>query len=312
MDLRHLRNFVAIVDCGSLSRAAVKVFVAQPALSQQIAGLEGELGTQLLLRSRNGVVPTEAGKVLYRHARTVLRHVEQIREEVALPGAVEIGPVAVGLPRTMISVLGVPLFERVRARHPGIRLHLIESISGYIGELLALGRLDMAIQFIATDTHGVNVRPLLEEDLYVIGDSGCDDAGTDCTLEELDGVPMVLALNAQGIRMAVERAFAQGGLELNVVAEIDSVATLVEIARSGSACTVLPLSSLMPRHKERPVTARRLAALGMRRSVGLAWSTVLPHTRAASAVREIITELAVELVRSGDWPGAQLLSDAAR
>lgn len=309
MDLRHLRNFVAIVDCGSLSKAAAKVFVAQPALSQQLAGLEGELGAQLLLRSRNGVVPTEAGKVLYRHARTVLRHVEQIREEVALPGAVEIGPVAVGLPRTMISVLGVPVFERVRTRHPGIRLHLIESISGYIGELLALGRLDMAIQFIANEPRGVNVLPLLEEDLYVIGDSG-GDAGADCTLEELDGVPMVLALNAQGIRMAVERAFAQGGLELNVVAEIDSVTTLVEIACSGSACTVLPLSSLMPRQKQRPVTARRLAAPGMRRSVGLAWSTVLPHTRAALAVREIIAELATELVRSGDWPGAQLRSDA--
>jgi hypothetical protein len=62
MDFRQLRYFVAIVDCGSLSKAAKQVYVAQPALSQQIAGLESELDTQLLLRSSRAVKPTEALK----------------------------------------------------------------------------------------------------------------------------------------------------------------------------------------------------------------------------------------------------------
>lgn len=137
MDIRHLKNFVAIVDRGSLSKAADQVYVAQPALNRQIAGLESELGAQLLLRSRRGVVPTEAGKVLYRHARTVLRQIERIHVEVALPGAGEIGPVPVGLPATMISVIGVPLFERVGARPPGIRLNLLEPMSGYLGDCWA-------------------------------------------------------------------------------------------------------------------------------------------------------------------------------
>lgn len=310
MDLRHLRNFVTIVDSGSLSKAAAIVYVAQPALSQQLAALEGELGTQLLLRSRNGVVPTEAGKVLYRHARTMLRHIEQIREEVALRGAAEIGPVTVGLSKTIISVLGVPLFERVRARHPGIRLHLLESMSGYIGELLGLGRLDLAIQFTTAETQGIKVQPLLVEDLYVIGSAGCGNAEGEIPLAELAGVPMVLPLNAPSIRMLVERGFAQSGLDLNLVAEIDSVGTQVEIARSGSACTVLPLSSLVPRRAFEEVPARRLCTPHMRRSVGLAWSTILPRTPAAEAVRRIITELAVELVHSGAWPGAELAISA--
>lgn len=308
MELRHLKNFVAIVDSGSLSKAAARVFIAQPALSQQLVELERELGTQLLVRSRRGVVPTEAGKVLYRHARTMLRHVEQMREEVALPGAGEIGPVAVGLPSTMSHVLGVPLFERVRARHPGIRLHLFEAISGYVGELLGVGRLDLAIQFISTNTRDINVQPLLEEDLYLIGDAGLPAEQQECTLEELDGVPMVLSLNAQAIRMLVERNFAQTGLELNVVGDVDSVGTLVEIARTGTACTILLLSCLPPGFNDDTLATRRLAAPGMRRSVAIAWSTVLPHTNAAAAVRRAIAELASELVGSGRWPGAQLCS----
>ena len=68
MELRQFKYFVAIVDCGSLSRAAQQLFIAQSALSKQMAELEAELGTQLLLRSRNGVAMTEAGKVFYEYA----------------------------------------------------------------------------------------------------------------------------------------------------------------------------------------------------------------------------------------------------
>ncbi len=306
MDLRHLKNFVVIVDCGSLSKAAERVFVAQPALSQQLAILESELGTQLMLRSRQGVVPTEAGKVLYRHARSLLRQVEQVKQEVTLPGTGEIGPVGVGLPNTVSNVLGLPLFERVRARHPGIRLHLFEAMSGYLGELLGHGRLDMAVQFISADTRGLNVIPLVNEDLYVLGHTGGDNTSEECSLKELDGVPIVLPLSAQGIRMFVERSFAQGGLELNVIADVDSIGTVVAIARRGAACAILPLSSLVPFDDGKVVPRRKLVSPNMRRSVGLAWSGALPQTNAAAAVRQIVVELVEELVNEGRWPGATL------
>ena len=61
MDVRQLKYFIAIVDAGSLSKASQKLYVAQPSLSQQIAGLEAELKTKLLLRSAQGVKPTTAG-----------------------------------------------------------------------------------------------------------------------------------------------------------------------------------------------------------------------------------------------------------
>ena len=68
MNLRRLKYFVKIVDIGSLTQAAEVLYIAQPALSQQLATLEGEVRQQLLVRTKRGVTPTEAGKVLYRHA----------------------------------------------------------------------------------------------------------------------------------------------------------------------------------------------------------------------------------------------------
>ncbi|VDZ74164.1 nitrogen assimilation regulatory protein Nac [Atlantibacter hermannii] len=77
MNLRRLKYFVKIVDIGSLTQAAEVLHIAQPALSQQVATLEGEMDQQLLIRTKRGVTPTEAGKILYAHARTILRQCEQ-------------------------------------------------------------------------------------------------------------------------------------------------------------------------------------------------------------------------------------------
>src|SRR5664279_1254648 len=82
VDLRHLRYFVNVVDMGSLSKAAGTLSISQPSLSQQIAGMEYELGVPLLLRSATGVRPTDAGAKLYRHARVVLRQMQELEADV--------------------------------------------------------------------------------------------------------------------------------------------------------------------------------------------------------------------------------------
>jgi LysR family transcriptional regulator, nitrogen assimilation regulatory protein len=79
---RQLRYFVKIVKAGSFSRAASLIYIAQPALSEQIADLEAELGTPLLLRSARGVRTTAAGEILYREASAVLKHLDRLPEVV--------------------------------------------------------------------------------------------------------------------------------------------------------------------------------------------------------------------------------------
>ena len=97
MNLKRLQYFVRIVDIGSLTQAADILHVAQPALSQQLATLEGEVRQQLLLRTKRGVVPTEAGKILYRHAQLILRQCEQAQADMKAAGQGLSGAVSVGL-----------------------------------------------------------------------------------------------------------------------------------------------------------------------------------------------------------------------
>lgn len=94
VNLRRLKYFVKIVDVGSLTQAANCLHIAQPALSQQLATLEGEVNQQLLIRTKRGVTPTEAGRTLYRHALTILWQCEQAQSAIDRIGTMQSGNAA--------------------------------------------------------------------------------------------------------------------------------------------------------------------------------------------------------------------------
>lgn len=146
MNLRRLKYFVKIVDIGSLTQAAEVLHIAQPALSQQLATLEGELKQRLLIRTKRGVTPTEAGNILYMHATTILRQCEQARSAVNCAGQSLTGQVSVGLALGSVSsTLAMPLLQAVREQHPGILLYLNENSTSTLNTLVIEGRMDMAV-----------------------------------------------------------------------------------------------------------------------------------------------------------------------
>jgi LysR family transcriptional regulator, nitrogen assimilation regulatory protein len=308
MDVRQLRYFVAIIDSGSMSKAAERLFVAQPSLSQSMVTLEAELAEPLLIRSPQGVTATEAGKALYQLARDVLRRMDEIPQRVKSGGGSESGTVAIGFPTTIASVLATPLFNRIAQQYPGIRLQIFESMSGYITELLANGRLDLAILFRDTESLGVSVHPLFDEDLYVVGGTigGLPDNADTCALSLLANMPMVAPGRSNGLRLLIERTFFQAGVDLNIVADIDSLPTMLEIAESGMACTVLPASALARRHFQKQPRIARIETPRMTRAASLCWSKAVPMIAATQAVRNTMIELIRELQQNGAWQGITL------
>jgi len=315
MDVKQLRYFLAIVDAGSISKAAEVLFVAQPSLSYQIASLEGDLGVSLLLRSPLGVVPTEAGKSLYRRAQQVVRQMDQIRQDVREKSRSVSGNVAIGFPTTIASVLALPLFQRVRSLYPGIHLQFFESMSGYITELLANGRLDLALLFRDSPTRGISLHPLFDESLYVVGNAIPSLANTVdredpldpvCALRLLSGVPLVIPSAANGLRLLVERTFSAAEVDLNIVADIDSLPTLISIAISGDAVTILPASALVRLDVPVRPTMRRIVEPHVRRPASLCWSNTVPWIPATQAVKDVMIELISELKDAGTWPGISL------
>jgi LysR family nitrogen assimilation transcriptional regulator len=205
-------------------------------------------------------------------------------------------------------VLAYPLFARIRTAFPGIRLHIFESESGYLAELLANGRLDLAVLFRDVETRGICVQPLWDEDLYVFGHIGLKLAplADICPMQDLDGTPMVLNSAPQGLRLLIDRSFARAGLELNVVAEIDSLSTIMSIVQEGSACTILPTSVVAHKEPAQRPMIRRIVEPSIRRPIGLCWPTALPPTSARIAVCRTIVDLLEQFVNDRLLMGATL------
>jgi LysR family tcuABC transcriptional regulator len=247
VDLRQLRYFAQIVESGSLSKASRQLFIAQPALSQQVSKLEGEVGKPLLNRSSRGVAPTENGLALYHHARFMLRQLDQAlsiaRQE---SGAVQ-GMVSVGLPATTVAALGLPLVRRVRERYPSIMLNVVEGMSGHLGQMMRLGQLDLAVLFASDVAFDLSVEPLLEEELFVILPKKSPLVAprrTSIAIEEAAALPLILPTSTHGLRRRIAAEFEQRSLSARIVAEIDSLSLLMNCVHDGMGATIKPMAAV--------------------------------------------------------------------
>ena len=168
MDLKQLEYFVRVAELGSFTRAAIALDVAQPALSRQVRLLEVELRQSLLIRNGRGATPTEAGKLLLAHGRGILHQVERAREELGRVRGSLAGRVAIGLPPTLARVLTVPLTRAFRQQLPDAQLSISEGLSVVMQEWLLSGRLDIAVLYNAQPAAGIDIAPLLTEELALV------------------------------------------------------------------------------------------------------------------------------------------------
>lgn len=172
MELRQLRYFVAIVEEGSLSRAATRLHVSQPPLSTQLKALEDEIGTTLLARSNRGVTPTAAGAAFYEEARAVLARLEQARGLALQAQSGEVGVLAVGFVSIADYSILPPALKRFRSRYPRVEVQLQElTTDAQIRELRA-ARLDLAIGLAPVDEPDLQFNRVLQEELLLAAPSG--------------------------------------------------------------------------------------------------------------------------------------------
>ena len=294
MDTRRLYSFVRVVDAGSITRAADLLHIAQPALSQQMTALESLFGQQLLSRSKQGVEPTEAGRVLYRHARVILRQLEQAQADVEVVGRELAGGVSVGLaPYSTVNALAFPLLSAVRARYPRVLLHINENFGGVLSEALMTGRMDMALLYESGPIRGVDFERLVTEELVVVAPDGIDlpaRADDAVTMADLADVPLLLPGPTHTIRRVVDQAFSQAASAANVVGEVESVPLMARAVRGGLGATVLPRSVARRLIGGSELHQRHLTpALEVQVSLGTASGQTL--SRAAEAVRELLREV---------------------
>ncbi|MET0320551.1 MAG: LysR substrate-binding domain-containing protein [Duganella sp.] len=310
MELRQLRYFVAIVDHGSLSRAALALHVAQPALTQQLRQLEDELGVQLLHRSAQGMLNTDAGRIFYEHAQAILKQVADARSAVVQSAERPGGSVTLGLPHSISGALALPLLTATRARYPEIALQLTEELTGNLHEQLRSGRVNLAVLFDDGQLGQFATTPLVEEALRYICRSGGPyaSAAPSLTLAQAVAVPLILPGPQHGVRPRIDSVLRGAGLALSSVIEINSIAILKSALLADLGATILPAAPVLDELQRGSLSALPIHAPAISRTVVLCASKNIPLTNAAQAVGALVHNVCHALCASGAWPGAAVLA----
>ncbi|ACN44876.1 TPA: tricarballylate utilization LysR family transcriptional regulator TcuR [Salmonella enterica subsp. enterica serovar Paratyphi C] len=305
MELRQLRYFVRIIETGSMGSAAQDLDIGVSALSQQMSRLENELAIRLLQRTSRGVTPTNAGLAFYSQAQLALRHADDAI--LAAREARLSGHVSVGMAPSTASILGIPFIHAMQENYADVRLHVVESLSGNLERMINTRQIDLAVVFQKDKILRWSARPILEEQLFLIGSHALLTELPDnpITPKQLAGIPLIMPSQGHGLRGRLDAVCQEHALNVEIVAEIDGLALLMRAVRDGLGATLQPGAAIS--HLDNDA----LRVIGVHNPV-LSRPNFLVSlsddelTPAGLAARVVLTKVMRQLVDAGEWPGATL------
>jgi DNA-binding transcriptional LysR family regulator len=261
MELRHLNYFVAVAEELHFGRAAQRLGIAQPPLSQQIRKLEEELGVLLFERStRRQVKLTEAGLAFLREARSALAQAEQAIAAARRAARGQEGQLAVGVVGSITFDILPVILKTFRVRYPNVTLALRELTS--IGQAEALRQERLRVGFVRplADTSGLRLEPLLTEPLVAAVPEGHPLASrSEIDIAEIAREPLILCTANAGCNIIRDLIFAtceKAGVTPQVAMEASQLPTLIGLVAGDLGVALVP-ASVLTFHR-RGVAYRRL------------------------------------------------------
>lgn len=241
IELRHLRYFVSVAETENFTRAAERLGVSQPSVSQQIRDLEQLLGTPLFMRLGKRVRLTEAGLALARTASQVLKKLEQAREAVRSVASLERAHLEIGVIPALHLALVPPALRRLAQAHPGLSVTVHERPSREIEVEVESGRYDLGLGLLGQPSPNLEFKRLLVQEFSLIVAPGHPLAGKSrLAIRSLADVPLVALPPSYPMRQEVEDLLGTVRLRPRIQHEIETVdGALMALVATGLA-TLLP------------------------------------------------------------------------
>lgn len=245
MRLRQLESFLAIAECGSLTLAASRLFIAQPSLSQQIADLEREVGCVLFERARRGMRLTPEGRAFLPHVQAAVKEVGTAVDAARAASKGKIGEIRIAT----ITSLAVAVFPNLASRwhrlHPEVNLRLVEYGSpNRLEDGVRLGEADLAIGPIPTGPMYEVIEVGSEEFVIVLPDDDPLAHNEEIDLEELIDAGWVLYTRNHGLDPLVMKACSTSGFSPRAAMRTSQVEAMVRLAQAGIGPALVPSNVL--------------------------------------------------------------------
>ncbi|MGE4293648.1 MAG: selenium metabolism-associated LysR family transcriptional regulator [Desulfovibrio sp.] len=238
MDFRKLEAFCKVYELRSFSKAGLELHLSQPTISAHVASLEEQLGLLLFDRLGRNVLPTNAGNVLYREGREIFSVLRRAEAELSLLRDEVAGELVVGGSTIPANYILPQLLAKFMAIHPAVRIELRTGDTDEVTEMVAEGRLDLAVVGSRPEVRGVASEPVFMDRLTVVAASGYSTPKT-CSLPEW---PWIMREQGSGTRRAFEQSLAANGYEpsaLRSVCLVYGTEAAMRVAGAGAGLAVV-------------------------------------------------------------------------
>jgi DNA-binding transcriptional LysR family regulator len=284
MELTQLKSLVAIVEAGSVSGAARRQGVSQPAVTQQLRLLEQDLGLPLFERTGRGLVLTAAGSAYVVYARQALATLDEGRAAVADEARAAQNPLVLAVPVTL-AIYHLPRWlARFRRRQPDVEVIVHTAQSRVVADLLSARRADLGLATSPVRDPRRHVETLFDEPIVLVGPP--DGRRHALALAEL---PLIMFAAGGGFRADLDRAFRAAGISPQVKMESDSVEAIKAFVAGGLGYALLPESAVRAELGTR--TLRRVVTTDLpeiRRTTRVLWHRARYRSRASRAFLAVI------------------------
>jgi len=240
-DLTDLRLFCDVVDAGSITAGAAKGALALAAASARIRGMEQALGAPLLVRSRQGVTPTEAGRTLLRHARTLLAQSARLKEDLSAFAGGITGEVRLLANTNAVTEFLPEALSAFLASHPHVSVDLEERLSDEIVGLIAEGAGDVGIVAGAVDVGALAAYPFRSDRFVVVTAPGHPLAGQpSISFAEVLDYDLVGLDRAASLQRFLAGKAAREGKPLRLRVQLRSFDAVCRLAECGVGVGIVP------------------------------------------------------------------------
>jgi LysR family nitrogen assimilation transcriptional regulator len=253
MDLRHLRTFVTVVEQGTVSKAALRLHVAQPALSRQIGDLEQELGLKLFDRIGRRLVLTAEGEQLLGSCRSLLGHVSSLTEQAQLLRGGNTGLLKVAASPVQIESVLSTFLPQYILRYPDVQVKLIEAVASDALAMVERGEIHLSISMldaVEADQRGLEFCPLPPVELV----AACRPSfrlehGSMTDIGQVASYPLLLLDSGFVGRKTFDAVCRLAKLKPNILVESRAPHTLLALAEAGLGVAIVP--SVIRTHRYR-------------------------------------------------------------
>ncbi len=246
LDIRKIRYFVAVYEAKSITRAAEREHIAQPALTVHIQQIEDEFKVKLFERSVQGVTPTPAGRHFYGLCNDVLKRLSAVDDEMKQFSGSLAGAITAGIMPSICHGPLAPMLARYTEAYANVEVRIVEGLSGTLAQWVLAEQVDFAICNRPAHSGGLELRALVNDSLVLV--SGRDKGlrpFTPVDLASLSELKLVLPSRHHFLRHTLEEHILQGSFRPAKTLEIDGQSATLQFVAHSDWSSILPSIALV-------------------------------------------------------------------